>query len=226
MNTSTKEIGSSTTKHSINGTGAADFYSNNASDDWSAHIALLVCNSVLGCVLACAYKEYSATARIVKANRLVRAQIVEHKAGRHGGAHDSDVPASMLLSYDYENENHQVWKNNYAFESSSSSRSCNVYVDPSNPDTCLVQGQRWAESRLGMIIGIVVFFVLNAALYLVLTNLMLVTKASKIIAWVLYGSVYFMPTIAIMCSKCCRSLTRQGFYSGLDAKGTAGDIEM
>lgn len=215
----TEEIGG-TNHSSANYTGGVA-----ASGDWSALVGYLVVLSFLGCYLACVYTHHCTTARIVKANRVVTARILTHKARRGGGAHDNDVEASMLLSYVYENKNHQVWKNNYGgFESLSC---CRVYVDPSEPRACVVQGQRWSESGLGLgsVIRVCFFFAVNTAAYLGLTNLMLVTKASRIIAWVLYGSVWFMPAISIMCFKCCKSLCRQERYDVLDAKET-GDIEM
>lgn len=63
-----------------------------------------------GIVNACLWNDVYNAHRIIKANQLIVARIVQHKDGRFI---PNSIPATMQLSYDYDDENYLVWRNNY-----------------------------------------------------------------------------------------------------------------
>lgn len=174
------------------------------------------------------YNELHTKARIIKANRLVVAQIVQYRDGHWTWNHKggkSWKPPTMQLSYDYENKNYLVWKDNldkHAF--SQRSTHCNVYIDPYNPNKYVLQ--EGSSECTGYVFSICFFLSTIAGGGGIYYFMLLGANASEIISmkvgWVLFGCANVMPLILLICYRCCRTLFQYVHYSVSGVEETAG----
>ena len=182
-------------------------------NDWSLAIGLNVINFMCSCFLVFSINHFWSITRIINANELVRAGVIDSKKGHNGGPHGNDTPPKMLLSYRYKEKYYTVWKenhNNYNFDFGTTERRrstshdknrcvLHVYVDPFNPKNCVVRSQKLDERYIGKMMCLLLNYVSIAVMYQIFAiNLMsFTTTEAKIRAWILYGVVSSCPGIIL-----------------------------